>query len=155
HRKSIGIAPGVGPPHHLVTLIVVPEDEEPITECGLGHADHRLEFLRRCVPIAVGKRDLEPQHVGIPPEGDIAGVPWDSLGASPRDDIGMEPDSRPAEESVGPSGCSNGASRQIIPWTLAHAAPRTCFDGPRDAARDAARDAPRDPPRGVAMETDP
>ena len=35
-----GVAPGVGPAHHVVTLVVVAEHVEPATQRGLGRADH-------------------------------------------------------------------------------------------------------------------
>ena len=39
--QAEGVAPGVGPAHDLVALVVVAEDEEPVAERGLGRADPR------------------------------------------------------------------------------------------------------------------
>ena len=43
--QAEGVAPGVGPAHHLVPLVVVPEDEQPGAERGLGRADHRGQLV--------------------------------------------------------------------------------------------------------------
>ena len=37
--QAEGVAPGVGPGHHLVALVVVAEDDQPGPERGLGRAD--------------------------------------------------------------------------------------------------------------------
>ena len=62
--QSVGVAAGVGPPHDLVPLVVVAEDEQPFAELGLGVADplRELFLAGRCV--AVGQRPLDPEHMG-------------------------------------------------------------------------------------------
>ena len=64
------VADHVGPADHFVALVVVAEDQEPITEGGLGGRDasgHELVFGREGV--VVRQRNLETQHVGLPPLG--------------------------------------------------------------------------------------
>ena len=49
--EAEGVAPGVGPAHDLVALVVVAEDEQPGPERGLGGADHVGQLvlgLRTC-----------------------------------------------------------------------------------------------------------
>ena len=84
-RQAEGVAPGIGPAHHLVALVVVAEDEHPGAE--------RRPWRRRSTPascvgcrvdVALGERPLQPEH-GQPPSGStpiVAG--GDSLVAHPR-----------------------------------------------------------------------
>ncbi len=61
-----GVAPGVRPAHHVVTLVVVPEDADPRAERGLGRADHGGQFLVGRGRVALGKRRLKSEHVVCP-----------------------------------------------------------------------------------------
>ena len=63
HRETEGVAPRVGPAHDLVTLIVVAEDEQAITEDGLGRGDSIGQLFRAGVGVPLGERELEPQHL--------------------------------------------------------------------------------------------
>jgi hypothetical protein len=56
-------ASGIGPPDHLVALVVVAEDEDAVTERGLGGGDPDLEVLWRGVGVALVERVLESEHV--------------------------------------------------------------------------------------------
>ncbi len=49
-----GVAPGVGPPHDLVALVVVPEDDRAAAELGLGLSDPVGELVRAGAGVAVG-----------------------------------------------------------------------------------------------------
>ena len=45
HRQAERVAPGVGPAHDLVALVVVAEDEEPVAEGNLRGRDPFLEIV--------------------------------------------------------------------------------------------------------------
>ena len=45
HGQAERVTAGVGPPHDLVTLVMVTEDEDPITEGGLGRLDPLGQFV--------------------------------------------------------------------------------------------------------------
>ena len=63
HRQPERVAPGVGPAHDLVALVVVAEDEEPLAERRPSprRSDQRAPpARRRCTARGAG---LEPQHV--------------------------------------------------------------------------------------------
>src|SRR4029077_18510332 len=63
------VAAHVGPLDDLVALVVVAEDEQLLTERGLGVGDPRVEFLGRGEGVAVRQRSLQSQHGGCPPRG--------------------------------------------------------------------------------------
>ena len=46
HREPERVAPGVGPAHDLVPLVVVAEDEESVTEGVLGGRDAVSQVVR-------------------------------------------------------------------------------------------------------------
>ena len=82
-RQPEGVAPGVGPAHDLVPLVVVAEDEQPIAERGLGRADPRRPARPGWPPCSARERRLEPEHVKLTSAGGapiVAG--GDSLVAS-------------------------------------------------------------------------
>ena len=60
------VAPGVGPAHDLVPLVVVAQDEQAVAEGGLGRLDARRQVVRRGAGVPLGERRLHPEHVGIP-----------------------------------------------------------------------------------------
>ena len=53
--EAEGVAPGVGPAHDLVALVVVAEDDEPLAERGAGRADPRRR-ARRAIAVGVAVR---------------------------------------------------------------------------------------------------
>jgi hypothetical protein len=67
-REAVRVAPGVGPAHDLVTLVVVPEDEEALAERGLGGPDHLVELVGSRAGVALRKCGLDAKHVawGLP-----------------------------------------------------------------------------------------
>ena len=87
HREAVRIAPGVGPAHDLVALVVVAEDEEPVAEgvpCAV--AIHRSSSSMDASVYRSGERGLESQHVvGGPPVRRLRLMTGgDSLVAAPR-----------------------------------------------------------------------
>ena len=64
--EAEGVAAGIGPPHDLVALVVVAEDEQPIAERGLGGADHGGQLVVGRGGIPLGERRLEPEHLVCP-----------------------------------------------------------------------------------------
>ena len=62
HREPVRVAPGVGPADHLVALVVVPEDEQPVAERRLGVSDPTGQVVRGRGGVALRERGLEPQH---------------------------------------------------------------------------------------------
>ena len=78
-----GVAPGVGPAHHLVALVVVAEDEDPRPERGLGRADHGGQLVVGCGRVALRKWRLKPEHVVCPLVGSAsiwpAGTAWSPI----------------------------------------------------------------------------
>ena len=58
-----GVAPGVGPGHDLVALVVVPEDEEPRPEASPWPSRSWRPARLGCRGRSVGERRLEPEHV--------------------------------------------------------------------------------------------
>jgi hypothetical protein len=44
-RQPERVAPGVGPPHDFVALVMVAEDEQPLAEVGLGFLDPAGELV--------------------------------------------------------------------------------------------------------------
>jgi hypothetical protein len=63
------VAPGVGPAHDLVALVVVAEDEDALAEGGLGGGDPPGELGGTGVEVAVGELRLHAQHFQCPPWG--------------------------------------------------------------------------------------
>ena len=63
------VAPGVGPLHDLVALVVVTEDQQPGAELGLGRADHVAERVGIGGRVAVRQGCLQSQH-GMCPLGE-------------------------------------------------------------------------------------
>ena len=61
-----GVAPGIGPSHDVVALVVVAEDEHPRAERLLGVADHVGQLVVGRGGITLGERRLEPEHVVCP-----------------------------------------------------------------------------------------
>ena len=55
-RELQRVAGVVGEPDHLVALVVMPEDHEPIAECRFGGGDAQLHLLVRQPQIALGQR---------------------------------------------------------------------------------------------------
>src|SRR5690606_663998 len=53
HRQPERVAAGVGPADHLVALVVVAEDEDPLLERRLGGSDASLELALRLGLVAV------------------------------------------------------------------------------------------------------
>jgi hypothetical protein len=45
HRQPVRIAPGIGPAHDLVALVVVAKDEQAVAEGRLGRTDHLVELV--------------------------------------------------------------------------------------------------------------
>ena len=52
-REPEGVAPDVGPAHHVVALVVVAEDQEPGPEPFLGGTDPVGQFLRSRAGVAL------------------------------------------------------------------------------------------------------
>ena len=67
HREPERVAPGVGPAHHLVALVVVAEDEEAVAEGGLGRADALREVVGVGTGVALRQRALDAQHRWVVP----------------------------------------------------------------------------------------
>ena len=80
------VAPGIGPGHDLVALVVVAEDDHPGAERRLGGPDPRRSARPgRGRRVAVGERRLQADHVGYDPLGGAPVVAGgDSLVAHPR-----------------------------------------------------------------------
>ena len=65
HREAVAVATGVGPPDHLVALVVVSEDEGPRSpRAALAAAIRCGELVGGRGGVALVERCLEPQHVG-------------------------------------------------------------------------------------------
>ena len=56
------VAPGVGPLHDLVALVVVAEDQQPVAELRLRGADHVPERVGIGGRVAVRQGCLQSQH---------------------------------------------------------------------------------------------
>ena len=118
------VAPGIGPTHDLVALVVVAEDEEPGTERRLGGADHGVPGRPRSRPCTALEAAPGAGACCLPPlreRIDLAG--GDSLVAHPRVcrprcEV-CTPDTRPAPPSVPPatSGCARVGVMQYRPPT--------------------------------------
>ena len=72
HRAPVGVeqervADGVGPANHLVPLVVVTEDHQPVAERLLGRRDAVDELVLGREGEVIRERSLETQHVGPPP----------------------------------------------------------------------------------------
>ena len=65
-RQAERVAAHIGPGHDLVTLVVVAQNEQPLTERRLRGRDTSGELFGRRVPVALGKRLLQPDHVVYP-----------------------------------------------------------------------------------------
>ena len=52
------VADRIGPPNHLVALVVVPEDHQPLAERLLGARDPRDELFLRREGVLVRQRSL-------------------------------------------------------------------------------------------------
>ena len=63
HRESKRVTPGIGPRHDLVTLVVMPENEQPVAQGRLGVADPARQLVGRCRCVPLGERTLHAQHV--------------------------------------------------------------------------------------------
>ncbi len=63
------VADRVGPLDHLVALVVMTEDHEPVTERFLGGGDAGFERVGRREGVVVRQRSLKTQHVGPPRYG--------------------------------------------------------------------------------------
>ena len=78
-----GVTPGVGPAHHLVPLVVVPQNEHTGSERGLGRTDHRGQLVRVCGRVALRKWRLKPEHLVCPLVGSAsiwpAGTAWSPI----------------------------------------------------------------------------
>ena len=61
------VADGVGPTDHLVALVVVTEDDEPVAEGRLGGGDAVDELVVGREGVVVREWSLETQHVGASP----------------------------------------------------------------------------------------
>ena len=62
-RASLNESPaGVGPLDDFVSLVVVPEDEQPVAELRLRGRDPRVELVGRREGVAVRQRSLQSQH---------------------------------------------------------------------------------------------
>ena len=66
HRQPVRVAAGVGPPHDLVALVVVAEDEDAVAERRPGPRRSARELVGRRRGVPLGERRLEPQH-GVNP----------------------------------------------------------------------------------------
>ena len=82
-RQAEGVAPGIGPAHDLVALVVMAEDRTPAARAGLGRADPVGELVGRGGGVALGERTLEPEHVVYPLSGSTpmwpAGTAWSPI----------------------------------------------------------------------------
>ena len=78
-----GVSPGIGPAHHLVALVVVPQNEHTGSERGLGRADHRSQLVRGCGRVALREWRLKPEHLVCPLVGSAsiwpAGTAWSPI----------------------------------------------------------------------------
>ena len=104
------VADLVGPADHLVALVVVAEDHEPIPECELGRRDPRDELVRGREGVAVRQRSLETKHF-LPPRDGVGAARWpagDSPVATPR---GCRPRSSNSAPDTGPA-CPYGNTRR-------------------------------------------
>ena len=61
------VADLVGPADHLVALVVVAEDQQPVAERRLGRGDPRDELVGGREGVVVRQRSLETQHVVASP----------------------------------------------------------------------------------------
>ena len=61
-RQAERVAPGVGPAHDLVALVVVAEHVDPVAERGLGGADALGQLLGRGRGVRLGQGGLQAQH---------------------------------------------------------------------------------------------
>ena len=81
--QTEGVAAGVGPPHHVVALVVVAEDEDPGAEGSPGGADHPGQRVVGRGAVALGEGLLEPEHRVCPLQGRAsiwpAGTAWSPI----------------------------------------------------------------------------
>ncbi len=64
--KAERVASPVGELDDLLTLIVVPEDDEPLAEAGTGRGDAPDQSLGGCRVVVVRKRRLQAEHSVTP-----------------------------------------------------------------------------------------
>src|SRR5690606_11173410 len=101
------------PPHDLFALVVVAEDEEPLTERGLGGTDHRRQLVVGRRRVAVGELLLDPDHgesfcSWVVPNGGRCGQPGrPARGCRPRNvDVAADP---------GGSRSINAGAPEVLP----------------------------------------
>ena len=69
------VASRIDPANDLVTLIVVPQDEQPVAKRGLGGGDPLVQFLERGICVGGSQPALESHHCGGLSAGDGGSIP--------------------------------------------------------------------------------
>ena len=103
-----GVAPGVGPAHDLVALVVVAEDHQPRPERRLGRRDPCGQGVVGCAGVALGERRLDSEHEERTSAEELrlrpAGTAWSPIRGVVGLGADMSPETRPACRQCTPDG---------------------------------------------------